>query len=641
MSLYGLKYRLVLQPVVTSADESPAYMLEHDPSAGVSRILVGKEEVNGPLGLLSIETSETLQDHSASLSLIVGSVGDRLRQLIQPHDHLRIEFAWGGEWYCAFEGFTNQAVWYRSSSPQDVSWRLQVRAQGVHKLYRQQWLNWQTELRITDSKELFGPGSTLYQQLCDGPLEPTEVLKKFLRMASSDLLSIYLGAGPKTGQLGLGTLFQFGEERDWRTYLDLKHATPRTWYYQQQGPLWEIMSSLSEPDLHEFFITYGPVADAEVWTEIPTVVFRPRPFPGAPGDDDDWNALDVVTMGPKPHDPNTEEGAATIEADSVQTPSCVRVMATNDDGQRANHFNLALTCVSDASAHRALQKLRWGCWADVESIKKHGFASRMVSTSLVASETFFEEEAPAILERAAYQEAPLPYLWNQTRTYPLFPPAHVGRVVEDYSFLRDGAPTVGYLVSVSHRVAATPQGVQASTTLGMVRCIEGVFRENYPDAVRQYLHLQHYMPVANEPAEKALEGAKATGGQSQPSTGQDIRRLTRSREAQKINDPNQPDEAAKKNLLKMKAETLDPIEQLIGPVQVNSGYRSPAVNQRVGGASNSLHLKGRAMDIAPRSMSVSAAYDAIVASGIPYTRILKEPIGSSNPTWLHIETAGG
>lgn len=42
---------------------------------------------------------------------------------------------------------------------------------------------------------------------------------------------------------------------------------------------------------------------------------------------------------------------------------------------------------------------------------------------------------------------------------------------------------------------------------------------------------------------------------------------------------------------------LEAIRCQFGPVSVTSGYRSPAYNQAVGGAANSLHLTGQAADI--------------------------------------------
>lgn len=50
---------------------------------------------------------------------------------------------------------------------------------------------------------------------------------------------------------------------------------------------------------------------------------------------------------------------------------------------------------------------------------------------------------------------------------------------------------------------------------------------------------------------------------------------------------------------------LDPLRRSLGPIKVNSGYRSRAVNTAVGGSSTSKHMRGLAADIASYSGSFS------------------------------------
>ncbi len=45
---------------------------------------------------------------------------------------------------------------------------------------------------------------------------------------------------------------------------------------------------------------------------------------------------------------------------------------------------------------------------------------------------------------------------------------------------------------------------------------------------------------------------------------------------------------------------LEPARQLVGPIIINSGYRSSCVNALVGGVKSSQHLTGQAADIRPR-----------------------------------------
>jgi hypothetical protein len=57
------------------------------------------------------------------------------------------------------------------------------------------------------------------------------------------------------------------------------------------------------------------------------------------------------------------------------------------------------------------------------------------------------------------------------------------------------------------------------------------------------------------------------------------------------------------NLAVLANEVLEPIRTLWGaPIRCVSGYRSPQHNARVGGAPQSLHMRGQAADIVPADL---------------------------------------
>ncbi len=59
-----------------------------------------------------------------------------------------------------------------------------------------------------------------------------------------------------------------------------------------------------------------------------------------------------------------------------------------------------------------------------------------------------------------------------------------------------------------------------------------------------------------------------------------------------------PTEEIKKQLQLLIDNVLDPMREEYGkPVKVTSGYRDPAYNKRIGGATNSQHMKGQAADL--------------------------------------------
>jgi len=76
-------------------------------------------------------------------------------------------------------------------------------------------------------------------------------------------------------------------------------------------------------------------------------------------------------------------------------------------------------------------------------------------------------------------------------------------------------------------------------------------------------------------------------------------------------DPEQPSTQAVRYLTQLCKEVLEPLRAFMGkPVQITSGFRSPAHNARIGGAKNSLHTTGMAADIAvggiPEQIKVAA-----------------------------------
>lgn len=75
---------------------------------------------------------------------------------------------------------------------------------------------------------------------------------------------------------------------------------------------------------------------------------------------------------------------------------------------------------------------------------------------------------------------------------------------------------------------------------------------------------------------------------------------------------------------------LEPARQVVGPILINSGFRSSRVNALVGGVKNSQHLLGQAADIRPKDpKQFQRLIDFLRAS--PYTDQLLTGNG-----WLHI-----
>lgn len=97
----------------------------------------------------------------------------------------------------------------------------------------------------------------------------------------------------------------------------------------------------------------------------------------------------------------------------------------------------------------------------------------------------------------------------------------------------------------------------------------------------------------------------------------------------KIN--NMPDIDALDCMLDLVVYCLQPIrEKLKKPMIITSGYRNKDVNKLVGGAENSQHTKGQAVDFIVKGLLPYQAYMHILNSNIEYDQLILEP------SWVHI-----
>lgn len=81
------------------------------------------------------------------------------------------------------------------------------------------------------------------------------------------------------------------------------------------------------------------------------------------------------------------------------------------------------------------------------------------------------------------------------------------------------------------------------------------------------------------------------------------------------------EQASKSGLQSSFVEKLKQLEAVIGPVTYNSAYRSPEYNKKVGGAQDSQHIKGLAVDIARNSYKENPQQLIEIATGLGFTGI--------------------
>ena len=92
---------------------------------------------------------------------------------------------------------------------------------------------------------------------------------------------------------------------------------------------------------------------------------------------------------------------------------------------------------------------------------------------------------------------------------------------------------------------------------------------------------------------------------------------------------NDPSAEVIANLKLLCEQALEPIRAAVGPLKVNSGYRSDAVNKAVGGSTTSAHSFGLAADLHPPA-GCKALMNAIIKTAVPLDQLIYER------TWVHV-----
>lgn len=118
-----------------------------------------------------------------------------------------------------------------------------------------------------------------------------------------------------------------------------------------------------------------------------------------------------------------------------------------------------------------------------------------------------------------------------------------------------------------------------------------------------------------------------------------IRELTRSSTASRLGINNTPPLEVTENLQRLVDAVLDPLRTAWGkPIVVNSGYRCPELNRIVGGAYNSQHTKGQAVDIECMSRNPAdnkRLFQLILNLNLPFDQLINE----YGYDWIHVSYA--
>lgn len=112
-----------------------------------------------------------------------------------------------------------------------------------------------------------------------------------------------------------------------------------------------------------------------------------------------------------------------------------------------------------------------------------------------------------------------------------------------------------------------------------------------------------------------------------------IKELSRSDTAMIRGIDNHPTTEAVSNLTRLVNNVLDPLREKYGkPVYVSSGYRSPALNKSVNGATSSQHRLGEAADITAGSKEENRKLFEIIKRELAFDQLIDE----KDFSWVHV-----
>lgn len=82
-------------------------------------------------------------------------------------------------------------------------------------------------------------------------------------------------------------------------------------------------------------------------------------------------------------------------------------------------------------------------------------------------------------------------------------------------------------------------------------------------------------------------------------------------------------------------QILQPARDALGPLRINSGFRSAEVNRIVGGVPNSAHRLGYAADVIPTSGDTKA-FAKWVVDNCQFDQVILEFGTDAKPSWIHV-----
>ena len=112
--------------------------------------------------------------------------------------------------------------------------------------------------------------------------------------------------------------------------------------------------------------------------------------------------------------------------------------------------------------------------------------------------------------------------------------------------------------------------------------------------------------------------------------------MVKSATAERLNVDNSPSDIHLVNLTHLAIHILQPVRDEFGVITINSGYRSPALNAKVGGSKTSQHCNGQAADFESFS-TPNPILAKWIANNLEFDQLILEFYDGINPNsgWVH------
>lgn len=114
--------------------------------------------------------------------------------------------------------------------------------------------------------------------------------------------------------------------------------------------------------------------------------------------------------------------------------------------------------------------------------------------------------------------------------------------------------------------------------------------------------------------------------------------VTRSESAKRNGISNEPTPQHLENFKLLANHVFEPIRNHFNiPIHISSGYRSAALNKKIGGAATSQHCSGEAIDIDMDNTAITnkQVFD-FIKEHLNFDQLIWEFGTTSNPDWVHV-----